>query len=470
MKSVCGSGRWTAARVPLPLKPTAVLTVVAALIFASASPSLGAAQLPGIAQCSGQNGNGTVSYNNCDPNFTTFTNGDGTYVIYKHCTAAGGGYVGPGYIARFTAALSGKVVTDDVPVAGNRLHNNSVRAPQAGNDPAQGGWGFYTNYLARGSVDPTTGNFTGSTAWSLSQRGCRGFGEPVGVRATAPGTIGIDVAGGGTGIFEEDIVLSDEPTDSKPDGLVRLHVRWKIDSSGARLYLLVTENCDNGFCGTTPNRAWMKEPRVSAQMNGQSGLTTWTHFTMFKEDDTTIGGECSGSASNFSVPWVYTQHCVDPTMTRWRLDYGPDTGGCTVNANQPCMNVIARSMRVSDYSSPRPTFRWKDTGLGFDFWAAQASGRAAPGTVPCSFRPNDTFANANRNWEIVGYNPVNNNHFGYDFGAGFRGGNVGLIAKAWEGCVGPYDASGLYRAFPPSTTQHAAYMGFSINSGWFLEQ
>ncbi|HZM79823.1 MAG TPA: hypothetical protein VFC19_29175 [Candidatus Limnocylindrales bacterium] len=89
---------------------------------------------------------------------------------------------------------------------------------------------------------------------------------------------------------------------------------------------------------------------------------------MFKQDDTTIGGQCSGSASDFSVPWLYTQHCIDATMTRWRLDYRPDTGGCTVNANQPCMNVIARSMRVSDYPNPRPTFLWKDTGLGFDFW------------------------------------------------------------------------------------------------------
>src|SRR5215207_7835324 len=69
--------------------------------------------------CSGTNPGGTVSYNNCDPNYTLFSNEEGDYTIYKQCTATGGGHVGPGYIARFVASVSGNVVTNDVPVADN---------------------------------------------------------------------------------------------------------------------------------------------------------------------------------------------------------------------------------------------------------------------------------------------------------------------------------------------------------------
>jgi hypothetical protein len=420
--------------------------------------------------CSGTNPGGTVSYNNCDPNYTLFSNQEGDYTIYKQCTAIGGGHVGPGYIAKFVVSVSGNVVTNDIPVGDNRLHNGHIRNAQAGNDPGQGGWGFFTTYLARGAVE-ADGNFTSATSWGLSQRACRNMApDPAspGVRSATP--IAIGFGPGGTGNFEEDIVLTDASTDSDPGGLLTLRVRWRIDASGARLYLRVTESCPSGFCPAGAPRAWVKEPRVSAQMNGQTGLTGWTHFSIFDSDGNRLPGQCSGFARGFTTPVGGTAHCFNEYMTRWRLDYGDgETGGCTAGANQPCMNVIGRAISVERFNAAAtsPTFRWRGTGIGFDAWAAQADNRVAAGSTTCGQRSPSVFADRNRTWEIVGYQS-DGSHFGWNFGGGHRGGQVGVILKAWEGCTHSWDGTAYHRPLGPEGTAHAVYVGFSVNSGWFL--
>jgi hypothetical protein len=206
-------------------------------------------------------------------------------------------------------------------------------------------------------------------------------------------------------------------------------------------------------------------------MNGQAGTTGWTHYSTFTPTGTKIYGECNRFASSFSRPEVYTQHCIDEQMTRWRLDYGDgDTGGCTAAANQPCMNVVGRAISVANFDAGNtsPTYRWKGTGLGFDWWANEASKLPAAGSTVCGARPPDPWAYENRNWELVGYNMDGNGHFGWDFGQGYRGGQVGIVLKAWEGCVGPPDGTAFYRPLGPDPNPHAVYIGFSINSGWFL--
>jgi hypothetical protein len=420
--------------------------------------------------CSGTNPGGTVSYNNCDPSFTLFSNQEGDYTIYKQCTAVGGGHVGPGYIAKFVASLSGRVVTNDIPVGDNRLHNGQIRNGQAGNDPAQGGWGFFTTYLARGTPG-ADGYFTSANSWGFSNRACRHMApDPSGPGVLRATPIAIGFGPGGTGNFEEDVVLTDSLTDSDPGGLITLRVRWRIDSSGARLYLRVTESCPSGFCPAGAPRAWVKEPRVSAQMNGQAGNTGWTHYSMFDSAGNKIYGECNRFARDFSRPEIYTQHCLDEQMTRWRLDYGDgDTGGCSANANQPCMNVIGRAISVDKFNAgaTSPTFRWKGTGIGFDAWAAEAANRVSAGSTVCGGRPTSTFAHVNRTWELVGYES-DGSHFGWNFGAGYHGGQVGIVLKAWEGCTHSWDGTAFHRPLGPEGDAHAVYVGFSINGGWFL--
>jgi hypothetical protein len=409
--------------------------------------------------------------------YVDFTNGAGTYRIYKDCLGPDStlpgyighdGTVGPGYIATVWTGDSRVALDDTVVPAHLGLNSGATGLGQFGFHLARG---YAPNYTTSGTnAFQVTTRFCNANRRPSGYAGYNGFG----VRSfsskgngyyTAP-----HVDTSGHGHFAIESVLGDEFSD-----LVSVRYTYVFTPSTVKAWVRVTTLCDHGTCDATAagGNAFLKEPKLVAGINPTTQDSI--HYRRMTTFD--LGGKIAGSATHDNHwtnscstsasfpardgacewggqnPVQKTGQCDDAARTRVRFWDGsscPKDVGCL---------VVAAESATTELAAGKP---WEGSGYGLDAWAvrnvtanrerANAKDSSGGGATWSCNGASDT--QSNRRWEIAGYALTSSCNYTTAV-ASFHG---------WEGGTGMFDCEPDYYRFGPAGESYVNALSFGFET------
>jgi len=345
-----------------------------------------------------------------------FSNGDGTFAVWKQTTAGPGGtQVGPGYIGRATMR------------DGTRVCEGFVPASLSANDPRWGGIGGVGWHHFRANGEPDIWN----RGWDfVPHRADRGWVE-VSPYVNAAGEVRASFKAEWRDGYEE-LVMS-------------ARYDYIVDDSQVKAWVTVRQHA--GAAGPPP---FAKEPKlcVGVAPNVAGGFRP-THLDVLNGQSTVVR----------TVDLANDPKLQDPTSGTVQL--GQTTGRVRLRFRSAVrnFNVVARASQEPAYGADgRPTSYgqradWWGAPYGMDRWAQLANGRAEFEPSPCAaYCRQGAGGTLTRQWEVAkrGTEPC-----------------VEVMLHAWEGGSGVPDCLCCARAFEPGEAW-TSFLSVSDEAGWQL--
>ncbi len=353
----------------------------------------------------------------------------------------------------------------------------------------RGGLGIFHWFHHRPNGNPLGWDNT----WNISNRRCAFDSGGFGVSSWTTPSAFIDA--NGVGVYDQDVFFTDAW--NNPNKVLWVRYRWRFYgdpgafgnrlSSDAKLWAMVVQDCTNGSCGSNPNIAYMKAPKLANNVNGTLSSTAPSHFSHFTPtpgnkfitDRPSFYSDCgtncvtdtwdSSRACDTDTSFIgqtRTGHCGYNSRARTRLDYGGSTTqrGCN-SSTQVCFNIVAMAYPLDGLDvipkAHTPTTFENGLSSGFDLWAWNAGNRPATPAVPpngvrtCGFFTGNTLNNPQQNdarsWELFDDNTIT---------------AYTVLDKAWEECTTGPDASDLFRQFGGWDEAYGVYLDYSLDAGW----
>ena len=220
-------------------------------------------------------------------------NDDGSWTVHTGCLGHGRG---PGYIARLVTR-NGRIVIDD------------PQEPGSLNDPRYGGLGTFGWHHARGT--PRALRLTTDNAWEINGRTCAG-------------------GNGGFGVASAELVEPPRVVEGSQRfaiavsfrdawaTVLRATDRYRFERDRVRVRVDIEEQCADGRCGTTRERAFVKEPKVIAHANGD-GADYKRTVTLGEDGEPVCRYDGRGPAEG---PILATGQCGDQRRSALRFEGG----------------------------------------------------------------------------------------------------------------------------------------------------
>jgi hypothetical protein len=379
------------------------------------------------------------------------TNEQGAWTVRKACLGpwrrGGGGNetVGPGYVSRLVTP-TGEVVVDD------------AGPPASLNDPGYGGLGAFAWHHARGQ--PRALRLDRQNAWEVSGRICAEDNDGFGVssaRLLEPPNAGVDEAGEPYMSFAVDVELSDRWTHPLP--LMRVRYRYRVYRTAIKSWVAVTQLCPSGRCGSTLERAFVKEPKLAVGLRDERALP-YARVATFDDDGV---ARCLWVSGGPPVgPVLRTGQCAHPARTRVRFDAGTAQGDAEGGCGRVlCLEAVVRAYPAEneDVVPGGEGAPWAGAGNGFDAWAEAADARPAA-------LDRDTPSIDGVEWSCHGGRPTGELVRRWEtiarLGEDGRHRALAVLFPAWEGGRGGYDCEPLLRTFGPAGETWGVFLSFTL--------